>query len=76
MLVHREFDFTKDIFTQEFLGKDAQEDSLEFKLRRRKDRKWEILRDSRINKSCEREELVIKEQWTSLKSQEGWGCWK
>lgn len=55
MLVHREFDFMKDVFTQECLGKDAQEDSLEFKVRRRKDRKWEILRDSRINKSYERE---------------------
>lgn len=70
MLVHREFDFTKDVFTQECLGKDAQEDSLEFKMRR-KDRKWELLRDSRINKSCEREK-----NWRSKNSGHHWNLRK
>lgn len=31
MLVHREFDFMKDVFIQACLGKDAQDDRLEFK---------------------------------------------
>lgn len=64
MLVPGEFDFTKDACIQACLEKEMLKKTeawmsyacgLEFKVKRRKGRKWEMIEDSKINKSWPRD---------------------